>query len=322
MRNFQCKKIFIESLEELIREELTLYQSLMILSESRMTNQKIRKTAGYLSSEIEKGNSLSGALRTCEYIRFEKNEIDFFSFSEHTGNILTILSFLKERNSRKEEVKASVQSALIYPFFILIVSFAVLTGLLLSDSRFWGSSGFFGIQKSAAFQKIIVSFSFTFLVSLFLICLIKRISEESRLYEAFLAAGFLTQEGLSFASAVGFAAAVSDFSTPLGNAFLKVKEKLEFGVDTKTAFSQEFGKKVCSFRTKEKIERALYLARETGNKDDVLMRIAASIKQVDEKRRKAVLLLVEPVFILAAGGFLFSVTVKLFLPVFSGYGIM
>lgn len=323
MNNRIALKIFTESLDELISENFTLYQSLRIISESKLSNTKVRKTALYLANEIEDGSLFSNALKSCPFIDFDKTYVSFTSFSEKTGNLKNIIRFLKDRCARQDENISTFKSALVYPMFVICLTIFLFVMFIFSSGNFWGSEGIFGISKFEAVKKIGFSFFITGIVSVMLVLFFKKMIGENKIYEAFLSGGFLVKEGINMSVAVGMAAMVSGVDTKLGEVFEKARERIEFGMDIRTAFCGENqSKSFWKRKLGEEIERSLLFAEKTGNKNEVLLKIASYIKKGDDRNRKIYLLMVEPSFIVLLGVFLLNIVIQIFLPVFSNFGIM
>jgi len=317
MTNLRSIIVFTESLKELTDEKLTLYQSLRIIGSSRITDKKIRHCAEYLSEAIEKGIYFSNALRTCPFIKFDSVYISFVSFAERDGGLSEILGFLLDRSKRIDENRNSLAGALIYPLFVVFLVLGLSILFLFSGKLFPEGNIFSGINQKDLFETVVFSFLTFALIGTFLICILLRFLGEDKLYEAFLAGGFLSEKGTGLSQACGMAALILGSDSSFGKVFLKAREGLEYGMDLRSAFSREGNE-----RLQKKIEMALLMAEETGNKDEVLMKIAKSLKKENERYRKYCLTLVEPAFIVLTGVFLLGIVINLVLPVFSETGIL
>lgn len=316
MTNNAAKKIFTESLLELISERLTLYQSLKVISESKIANKKIAKAASYISEEIEKGNLFSVSLKTCKEIVFDEVYVTFSAFAEETGNLEKTLGYLQEKCKRQNENLNTLINALCYPVFVFLVLIGVVLFFMFSGTGYFGTEGLFGISKIDALKSVGWSFV-TFLMLFFaVVSYIWNSICENRLYEAFLAAGFLVSSGLGISSAIGMASDIAGLNSKNGKTFLKAREGLEYGMDLRQAFFR-----MKNTRLQKKMEIALLMAEKTGNKNEVLLKIADSLKLESERKRKLCLTLVEPAFIVLTGVFLLGITINLVLPVFSNFGI-
>lgn len=316
MNNIHAVKVFTESLEEMIKENLTLYQSLKILGQSKITDKRIRMGAEYLADSVENGMSFSNALKTCPCMKFDSVYVSFISFSERGGDFSETLRFLLNRCIRQEENRNSVFSALVYPLFVVFLVIGICVFFVCSGDLF-GEMMFPGIEKKEAVKSIIYGFITFLLIGGGLVCLIFKVMGEDKLYEAFLAGGFLTKNGMGLSQACSMASIVLEVDSKKGKIFQSAREGLEYGMDLRSAFSREK-----NMRLQKKIEMALLIAEKTGDKDEVLMKIANSIKNEKERRRKYCMTLVEPAFIVLTGVFLMGIVINLVLPVFSETGIL
>ncbi|MCQ2585790.1 MAG: type II secretion system F family protein [Treponema sp.] len=317
MTNLHAVKIFTQSLKELIEEKLTLYQSLKIIGQSKVTDKKIRNCAEYLASSVENGTLFSSAVRTCPFISFDNVYVSFISFSEKSGNLYETLDFLLARSMRKEENRNSLFSALVYPLFVVLLVLFISVLFFFTDGIIPGSISFLGTDKKEAAKTIFFCFmTFLFLGSAVIFLLLHFMGED-RLYEAFLAGGFLSCNGINMAQACNMASVVLGIDSKFGKVFQKAREGLEYGMDLRSAFSRGNDLKV-----QKKIELALLLAEETGNKDKVFLKIADSLKKENDRNRKYCLTLVEPAFIVLTGIFVMGIVINLVLPVVTDSVIM
>lgn len=315
MNNLDAQIVFTESFNELLGEGFTVFQSLKILSESKLSNKKIKRTSSYMADEIGKGSSLSSVFQKCPYISFDKIYVSFVSFSEETGRLSQTMKFLSERCRRKKELLGSFCSALIYPAFIFfIVSFLILF-LSFFGNRIPGGGLFSDFNKNEMLKDFIWSFVTFIFLSMTVFMGLWTSASDNRLYEAFLAGGFLVENGVNVSTAVGMVAEIQGIESKNGRVFVKAREGLEYGMGIHSAF--------CSYADanfKKKVEVALLLAEETGTKNQVLNKIAMNLKKENDRKRKLCISLVEPAFILVTGIFLIQIVMRFVYPMFSGFG--
>ena len=314
MTNISARKIFTESLHDLLSEGLTLYQSLKIMSESKVTDKKIRNASSYISKCIENGNHFSGSLKTCSEITFDETYIAFSMFAEQTGNLCQALDFLIKKTKREIENRENLFNALLYPLFVIVLVICMISFLMFSG---YAESIFSSVMSSKKMISILVKNLMWFLFSsISAVFFLVKLVSENKLYEAFLAGSYLVTQGLGLPTAIGFASTIVGLDTKNGKVFSKAKEGLEYGMDLRTAFLREGNR-----RLQRKIEMALLMAEETGNKNEVMEKIAALLKIESDRKRQLTIKLVEPVFILITGVFLLGISIDLILPVFSNIGI-
>ncbi len=315
MTNLTAKKIFTESLKDLVSEKLTLFQALKIMAESRIGARKIKLASDDLAKEIEKGHKLSTSLLTCPEIDFDSVYISFISFAEQSGNFVQILDYLLERTKREEESRNAFLGAMTYP--VLVISLVIVMAAFFVTSGFGFvrnllPEGMDSGETARTFAWILLSF---FLISGAFIFFLWNTINDTKLYEAFLAGGFLVENGINLAVAVGMAAEIAGVDNKNGICFEKAREGLEYGMDLRSAFFR-----VKNSSLQNKIEMALFLAEETGNKKQVLLKIADEMKKENERKRKLCLTLIEPAFILLTGVFLLEIVISIVLPVVTDMG--
>lgn len=315
MTNLLAVKIFSENLFELTSENFTLYQALKILSESKISSKKIRKTSEYLAVQIENGIKFSSALFSCPFMNFDSTYISFIAFSEQTGNINETLRYLIERCVRKNESKCAIFEALVYPSIVISLILFLMVFFSVFGKTLPGMMDFLICVNEESVKNVLWSFVSILFVSLLLILFLFYSLNDNRLYEAFLAGGFLVESGVTLPRAVEMSASVAGLESQNGKALIKAKEGLEFGMDLMTAF--------CSYADssfKREIEMALVMAEKTGREKKVLGKIAENIKKEDDRKRKLYLSLIEPAFIILTGMFLMEIVINIVLPVIADYG--
>jgi len=317
MFNMNQTKEFTKNLEELLAEGMTLYQSLMILSESRLAEKNISRASRFLAEQISEGNMLSVAIKKCPFLKFDRVYVSFIYFAERTGNLTETLKFLREREERYENTIHSILDAMVYPCFVVLLVVSILIFFFCNSGELFGISVFPGVSSSEFLRSIIWSLVTFILLGAAILGTVLFTLCDNSLYEAFLSGGFLVKNGMEFSSAVGMAAGVAGFDSRVGKLFVKAGERLEYGMDLRTAFCSSSG---LWFR--KKMELSLLMAEETGKKDEVFIRIADSIKKETDRKRKLCFSLIEPAFIVLTGVFLFGIVINLVLPVVTETGIL
>lgn len=281
---------FTKMLYELVVEkQLGLKESLEIISKSSCKSGE-SKTATFLLEEILKGGSFSNSLRKCPYVNFDDVYISFVNFAERTGNIRETIDFLYKRWERGKERAFKLIEVGIYPG--VVVCLAGVGCILLKCSNL------IKIDKSI----------FLYLFFLIIVCIglflgIKKLIGENKLYESFLAIGFLLKAGVSLYDCVNCGAQIMGINSKKGQDFQLAGEKLLLGMDLENAFS--LGRKYSD---------AFFFADKGGGRADVFEKLANWIGEYDEKRRKICFSLIEPLFILVTGVFLIILVTHIFLP--------
>ncbi len=305
LQNRRNKKRFTELLEEFVcRKNCDLQNALNLISKTGCRKYKpVTLAARNLYDSLRHGNTFSSALKNCSVIEFDVLYVSFISFAERCGSLEQTLIFLKDKCLREEENNTKIIEACVYPAFVIIAS--VAAGIL-----------FFVYSKSFSdeiYDSILFSFCFLILFCITAFVILKKLLGTNKLYEAFLAAGFLIKGGESLANAVKDAVNILGYETREGQLFAQAGKKLSYGVSLKTAFELDSWNK----SLQSELEDAFFYAENTGGENDVFEKIAIWLNEQDKKRRAVCFKLLEPFFIFGTGIFLLIFLMNIVLPVFN-----
>ena len=300
------KTEFTQLLFELTKKQnLSLVESLEIMSKFQKKGA-VEFAAKHILECLNQGLSFSGALKTCKEIEFDDLYISFVSFAEKTGHFGETCEFLYFRCKRKHENFVQVFEACLYPVFVVLLSIAATSFLMIfgKSNNVFGDIGFSMEQSekiiSSCFRGCVFLFCF-FSISFFVL---KNILSDNKMFESFLAADFLVRSGINLIDTFDALVSVAGIDSSLGQEFLKIKNKILQG----TEFSMAF------MGLNKKLERFFYLAQHTGGECDVFGKMAAFLKEFDEKRRKICFTLIEPIFICGTGVFLIILLSGIYVP--------
>lgn len=277
----------------MVEKDLDLQDSLKIMA--RLPNSRLKKCGFFLLNEIMNGGSLSNSMRRCPYLSFDDIYICFINFAERAGagRLEETLTFLDKRMCRRKEMAFKLIEVGIYPSLVVL-----LAG---GGSLFLHFSDIFQVGREI----------FIYLGLLLFVCFgifmgLKSVLGENRLYEAFLAIGFLLKAGVSIYDSVVCGAQIMGITSKKGQQFLRAGEKLLLGMDLENAFA--LGKKYSN---------AFYFAEKSGGNADIFEKLAKWIGEVDERKRAICISLIEPLFIFVTGLFLIILVVNIFMPYIS-----
>lgn len=280
------------------QKNIDISEALKIISyKPGKTRDKVALAAKYIYEELETGNYISNAFKTCPYINFDEIYVSFLSLAERTGDLRKALNYLNLKYERTYENKLKLLEVSIYPCFVIVLS--VLSCFFLIT--------YFGLENRFELLQMVLV--------LLLICslcffIIARILSENRLYEAFMIIDFLLQSGVGLSSAVACGVNILGVHSKMGKAFEEAREKLEFGMSLQSAL--KLGKLY---------EEGFYFADKAGGKTEVFGNMAVWINQKEERKRRICINIVEPVFILIAGLFLLTLMIKYFIPLIVNIGL-
>ena len=313
--NRKNKKKITELLEELVcQKAFDLQNALCLLS--RVNNKKntcVVHTAQYLYDSLRHGNSFSLALKTCPFIEFDDLYVSFAAFAERCGQIESTLNYLKKKCIREEENYAAVLQASIYPIFVVLISVISAVGLLCYSKSMWSQNSLGITFSDEIYSSFYFSFCFLIVFCITAFFILRKMLGTNKLYEAFLAIGFLIKGGESLANAVNDATGILGYESREGQLFAKACKKLSYGVGLKSAFELE----AWNSSLREQLEEAFFYAENSGGKNDVFEKIALWLNAKDEKRREICLKLLEPFFICGTGIFLLVFLMNLVIPIFT-----
>ena len=300
------KTEFTQLLFELTKKQnLSLVESLEIMSKFQKKGA-VEFAAKHILECLNQGLSFSGALKTCKEIEFDDLFISFVGFAEKTGHFGETCEFLYFRCKRKHENLVQIFEACLYPVFVVLLSIAAAGFLMFfgKSNNVFGDIGFSMEQSekiiSSCFRGCVFLFCF-FSISFFVL---KNILSDNKMFESFLAADFLVRSGINLIDTFDALVSVAGIDSSLGQEFLKIKNKILQG----TEFSMAF------MGLNKKLERFFYLAQHTGGECDVFGKMAAFLKEFDEKRRKICFTLIEPIFICGTGVFLIILLSGIYVP--------
>ena len=300
------KTEFTQLLFELTKKQnLSLVESLEIMSKFQKKGA-VEFAAKHILECLNQGLSFSGALKTCKEIEFDGLYISFVSFAEKTGHFGETCEFLYFRCKRKHENLVQIFEACLYPVFVVLLSIAAASFLMIfgKSNNVFGDIGFSIEQSekiiSSCFRGCVFLFCF-FSISFFVL---KNILSDNKMFESFLTADFLVRSGINLIDTFDALVSVAGIDSSLGQEFLKIKNKILQGTEFSIAF----------MGLNKKLERFFYLAQHTGGECDVFGKMAAFLKEFDEKRRKICFTLIEPIFICGTGVFLIILLSGIYVP--------
>jgi len=121
---------FTEQLSLMLEAGMPLYESLKAFS-SLENKPQLNIILSSLINDVEEGKSFSAALgKHPEF--FSMAYINLVAAAENGGFLDKVLTELKVMDQKREKLKATVVSAMIYPAFLILFSFAVVIFVLIA----------------------------------------------------------------------------------------------------------------------------------------------------------------------------------------------
>ena len=308
--NKKNKKRFTDILAELVCEKkIDLQNSLYLIGHNKnLKNKAVTLAANNIYSALLNGVSFSNALKLCQFIEFDLLYISFICFAERAGCLEKTLLFLRDKCNREQENISKIAEASVYPVFVIILAVAACCFLFPYSKNLLVMNPETGQSDQVLYSSIGLAFCFLGVFCLISFILLHRLLGTNKLYEAFLAMGFLIKGGESLANAVKDAVIILGYDSKEGRLFARAGENLSYGISLKDSF------KSWNNSLHSELEEAFFYAENSGGENDVFEKIASWINSRDEKRRAICFKLVEPFFISGTGLFLLVFLVNLVLP--------
>ena len=299
----------------LVNKELTLRGALQIMArEKDGKNRIVIKAAENILDGLNCGWNFSYVLAVCPFLKFDKVYVAFMGFAEKTGNLKASINFLHEKYKRREENYSRLISAGAYPAFVILLAVMIVFVLLRYGKTILMETGISNEVQREMVSGISVSFLVLFGFCFLVFALLRGIFRGNGLYEAFLAAGFLTDEGVSLSEAVTTAANILGPETREGLLFEQARERLSWGMKLDEAFTTE-NEGGSNRALSLEISNAFYYAQSAGGRNDAFEKVAVWLGAKEEKRRELFSKLIEPAFICGTGAFLLVFLLNLITPV-------
>ncbi len=123
------RMFFTEQLSLLLETGTSLMEALRSVA-AHTQNAQLRVVIEQMIIDISEGNAFSAALKKQEGL-FPTTYINLIRASENGGFTAAVLAELLEMDEKKERLDATLKSALSYPAFLMLFSFAVVTFVLV-----------------------------------------------------------------------------------------------------------------------------------------------------------------------------------------------
>lgn len=296
-------------------EGLSLSRSLMIMK-AKPESDNVSRAASAIYESLENGSLFSNALRSCRVVIFDDVYISFISIAEKNGDLKSALAYLKQKLEREAECRKKLAVISVYPVLVILISIT--------------ASVFIGLYTKTSDLKLLIKYVLYLVgVCTSLFILFFRILGTNTLFEAFTAVDFLLRNGIELSEAVGCAVQILGPSSKAGRLFENARIRISCGMDLQSAFGCKANfEEACEETYKEwgsgpllsKLKEAFYYADAGGSKDDLFKQLASYLLEKNERNREICLSLVEPVFIIVTGVFIFILLMTFFMPVITDTG--
>ncbi len=121
--------VFCRQAYTMLHAGMSIIATLQILA-VQVENKRLRKTVGFVVTDLQKGYPLSTCLRMHPKV-FPPLFINMIESGELTGNLDGVLNSLSKQYDRDHEINSQVQKATVYPKVVGVVAIGVVMALLI-----------------------------------------------------------------------------------------------------------------------------------------------------------------------------------------------
>ena len=327
----------------LVNASVPIVQALEAVSVNT-DDHKLKSIFKKLSVNVESGQSFSNALKSYPHI-FNELYLSMVKAGEEGGTLDSVLKQLSTYIEKSENIKQKVKSALMYPCFITVAAFAILTAIIVflvpKFEEIFSDAG----QELPELTQLIISISH-FIRNHYVICIlgiiavivcvkmILKTDTGARNFERLL----LNLPGFGPLFSKNYVANYSRTLSSLLSSGVMVIDGIKIsGKASGSILIKEASYRMCKIieaghnfgkaLTREKIfpglvKNMVIVGEETGNVDAVLEKIADFYEEQVEVAVEGLLKLIEPAMILGVALVIGFILIALYLPIFEISGTM
>ncbi|MCY6370913.1 type II secretion system F family protein [Clostridium ganghwense] len=311
------------------------------LLRKQSTNKKMRDSLDVIYEDIQKGSTLSSAMKKYEDV-YPKLLVNMIESGEETGSLGTILERMAEQYEKDNKINGKIKGALIYPIILLIAAIGVVTFLLTFVmptfmTMFEGSNmelpgptkaviGLSAVLKNYWYMILIVIMLFILGIRMYgKTTLGARNLDKLKLNFPLIrgtnrkivtlrfARGLSTilYSGVTMVNALEIVSKVLD-NKMVEDLLMQVREKVVKGIPLNEALEhiEIFPPMVISM---------IKIGEESGSLDDILEKTARFYDQEVEEALSKMTAMVEPILILVVGLLVGFIVIAMLMPMFDMY---
>lgn len=341
-------KVKVKDLGVFCRQFATLHEAgsdmlnSVNLLRKQATNKKMRLSLNEIYEEIQKGSTLSSAMKKYEDV-YPKLLVNMIESGEETGSLGLVLERMAEQYEKDNKINSKIKKAMIYPTILIIASISVVVFLLTFVmptfvSMFEGGNiELPGPTKAVmALSSGIKNYWYLILIVILLIImgirLYRATPQGARNLDKFklsvpiirttnrkivtlrFTRGLATilYSGVAMVSALEIVSKVMD-NRMVEDTLMEIREKVVKGVQLNEALEQTdiFPPMVISM---------IKIGEESGSLDDILEKTAKFYEQEVEEDLEKMTAMIEPILILVVGLIIGFIVIAMMLPMFDMYG--
>lgn len=330
-------QIFTRQFATLINAGIPVVDSLKILGEG-MRPGVLREAAGHVRNQIEGGRRLAESMAQ-RPAAFDKLYCNMIQAGEEAGILDSILGRLAIYLEKSEKIKNQVKGALVYPAVIIVVSAAVISGILIfiipRFQEFYASGG----KEPPALTMFVVGISNALVKYWYMIILgitagpfflmqwlaspagrdtFDRILMNSPVFGEVVQKSSLARLSRTLStllsSGVGVLEAIDIAARTSGNivielALLRAKDSVSQG----RPFAQPLSREKTF---PDMVVQMIAIGEQSGTLDTMLGKIADFYEDEVENAVKAMTSIIEPLLMVVLGGIIAFIVIAMYLPIF------
>lgn len=329
---------FTKSCASLLKSRLTIQESLEICGKS---DKRVFPFCNFLKNEINNGNSLSNALKKCNYIKIPLFYVLLVKIGEDTSTMPEIFKELTAFLQNQKKIKEKTIQALIYPSLVLFMT--LILGIFIifyiypkMKSMLEDFSGFYSTPNIGEIMFPVKIISFLLLVIFFflLIALITRkknhnvkLSQDSFLLNLPIIGRYIkVKDGRQFCfamkilctSGIPFLSALEQCpntvtNSKFSNEIVKMAESIKRGISpanfasTNTVFPSE-------------INSWLMIGEKTGKSGEIFSELYTFYDEEYSKNEENLEHILEPFLIIVSGSIIVLFILNFVIPIFKMLG--
>ncbi|MEB3337059.1 MAG: type II secretion system F family protein [Leptolyngbyaceae bacterium] len=333
------KAVFSRQFAVMVNAGVAMVRSLGILSE-QCTNPKLKKALMEISTDVQQGNNLSEAMRKHPQC-FDTLYVSMIQAGEIGGVLDEVLNRLAQVLEDTARLQNQIKSAMSYPVVVSVIAVAVFIGmtvfLLPTFANIFESIGtelpmftqvMLGISKFLRTPQYSLGLIILFNVLMFVyqqyyktrvgretmdrlflkMPLFGDLLEKTATARFCRTFGSLTRSGVPILTSLEIVRDTAG-NQVISNAVDSARREIQTGGMISIALANENVFPVMAVQM-------ISIGEETGELDQMLMKVADFYEQEVEEAVKALTSIMEPIMILFLGGMVASILLSMYLPMF------
>lgn len=339
------REYLLENISLLVSGGLTVLAAIDAVSEETQS-RSMRRALKILRDEVESGSALWKAFDQSGL--FREHTIALVRIGEESGRLSENLKLIATQEAKEREFKGKIQSAMLYPVFVLGLTVAVgtliawfilprlatvfsqldvalplVTQWLIAAGVFLGAQGHVVIPLAVAVSILLIYvvfyFPFTRVIGqtlLFSLPGIKRLIQEVELTRFGYLLGSLLKAGLPITQAIDSLARATSFPH-----YKKFYRFLKNEINDGSSFQKSFeGYKNIRSLIPKPVQQLVVAGEQSGNLSNTLLLMSDTFEKKLEQSTKNIAVILEPIMLVVVWLGVMGVAFAVILPIYSLIG--